>query len=88
MAIKEPSKRSHNSSDPVRTLQMSDSLDVNQRIGNLLQGSLTNASSIASLLRDFLRKSYSYSKSQGHISLVLAVAFAVTFLMQVCSVPS
>ncbi|EOX96474.1 GRAM domain family protein, putative isoform 2 [Theobroma cacao] len=83
VATKEPSERSHNLSDPVRTLRMSDSLDVNQRIGTLLQGSLSSASSIASLLREFVRKSYSYLTSQGHISLVLAVAFAVIFLMQV-----
>ncbi|XP_022756915.1 protein VASCULAR ASSOCIATED DEATH 1, chloroplastic-like isoform X3 [Durio zibethinus] len=83
VATKEPSEISHNLSDPARTLQMSDSMDVNQRIGNLLQGSLSNASSIASLLREFVLKSYSYLKSQGHISLVLAVAFAVIFLMQV-----
>ncbi|XVF22770.1 hypothetical protein REPUB_Repub12eG0199700 [Reevesia pubescens] len=84
VATKESSERSdHNLTDPVRTLQMSDSLDFNQRIGNLLQGSLTNTSSIASLLREFVKKSYSYLKSKGHISLVLAVAFAVIFLMQV-----
>ncbi|XWS77326.1 hypothetical protein CRYUN_Cryun01aG0251300 [Craigia yunnanensis] len=83
VATKEPSERFHKLSDPVRTLQMSDSMVVNQRIGNLLQGSLTNASSTASLLRDFVRKSYSYLKSQGHISLVLAVAFAVIFLILV-----
>ncbi|XVF33627.1 hypothetical protein REPUB_Repub17cG0184200 [Reevesia pubescens] len=73
VATKEPSERSHKNSD---------SLDVNQRIGNLLQGSLINASSIASLLQELLRKSCSYLKSQGHISLLLAVAFAVIFLMQ------
>lgn len=85
VATTEPSERSHTLSDPVRTLQMSDSLDVNQRIGNLLQESLTSALSIASLLSEFARKSYSYLKSQGHISLVLAVAFAVILLMQVFS---
>ncbi|XP_039002191.1 protein VASCULAR ASSOCIATED DEATH 1, chloroplastic-like [Hibiscus syriacus] len=79
----EPSERPHNTSGPVRTLQMFDSQDVNQQIGNLLQESLTSASSIPSLLREFVRKSYSYMKRQGHISLVLAVAFAVIFLMQV-----
>ncbi|PPR92720.1 hypothetical protein GOBAR_AA27946 [Gossypium barbadense] len=83
VATTEPSERSHTLSDPVRTLQMSDSLDVNQRIGNLLQESLTSALSIASLLSEFARKSFSYLKSQGHISLVLAVAFAVILLMQV-----
>ncbi|XP_022770172.1 protein VASCULAR ASSOCIATED DEATH 1, chloroplastic-like isoform X3 [Durio zibethinus] len=83
VATKEPSEMCHELSDPVRTLRMPDSLDVNQRIGNLLQGSLTNALSVASLLREFVRKSYSYLKSQGHLSLVLAVAFAVIFLMQV-----
>ncbi|OMO69619.1 FH interacting protein 1 [Corchorus capsularis] len=83
VAIQEPSERPHNLSDPVRTLQMSDSLDVNQRLGSLLQASLTNASSIASLSSEFVRKSYSYLKSKGHISLILAVAFAVIFLMQV-----
>ncbi|TYI69730.1 hypothetical protein E1A91_D08G173900v1 [Gossypium mustelinum] len=83
VATTEPSERSHTLSDPVRTLQMSDSLDVNQRIGNLLQESLTSALSIASLLSEFARKSFSYLKSQGHISLVLAVAFTVILLMQV-----
>lgn len=78
VATEEPSERSH---------KMSDSPDINQRIANLVQGSLTSASSIASLLREFARKSYSYMKSQGHISLVLAVAFAVIFLMQVCRFP-
>ncbi|PPD99940.1 hypothetical protein GOBAR_DD03040 [Gossypium barbadense] len=83
VATTEPSERSHTLSDPVRTLQMSDSLDVNQRIGNLLQESLTSALSIASLLSEFARKSFSYLKSQGHIALVLAVAFTVILLMQV-----
>ncbi|KAA3462119.1 protein VASCULAR ASSOCIATED DEATH 1, chloroplastic-like isoform X4 [Gossypium australe] len=80
--IEEPLERSQNLSDPVRTLQMSTFMDVNQRIANLLQGTLSNASSIASFLSKFLRKSFSYSKRQGHISLLLAVAFAVIFLMQ------
>ncbi|XVE76848.1 hypothetical protein DITRI_Ditri13aG0013100 [Diplodiscus trichospermus] len=83
VAANEPPERSHNSSNPHWTLQMSDSLDVSQRIGNFLQESLTNALSIASLLREFVRKSYSYLKSRSQISLVLAVAFAVIFLMQV-----
>ncbi|KAK8483447.1 hypothetical protein V6N13_025803 [Hibiscus sabdariffa] len=83
VATTECSERSHNRSDPVRTLQMSDSQDVNQQIGHLLQESLTSALSIASLLREFARKSYSYLKRQGHVSLVLAVAFVVIFLMQV-----
>ncbi|KAL1067207.1 hypothetical protein V6Z11_D12G112900 [Gossypium hirsutum] len=80
--IEEPLERSQNLSDPVRTLQMSTFMDVNQRIADLLQGTLSNASSIASFLSKFLRKSFSYSKRQGHISLLLAVAFAAIFLMQ------
>ncbi|MBA0863036.1 hypothetical protein Goshw_015908, partial [Gossypium schwendimanii] len=80
--IEEPLERSQNLSDPGRTLQMSTFMDVNQRIADLLQGTLSNASSIASFLSKFLRKSFSYSKRQGHISLLLAVAFAVIFLMQ------
>ncbi|GMI75806.1 VASCULAR ASSOCIATED DEATH1 [Hibiscus trionum] len=83
VATTEPSERSHSTIDPARTLRMSDSQDVNQQIGNLLQESLTSASSIASLLIEFVRKSCSYLKRQGHISLVLAIAFAVIFLMQV-----
>lgn len=83
MLTGEPLERSHKLSDSERTLQMSDSLDVNQRIGNLLQGSLTYASSIVYFLREFGLKSYSCLKSQGRISPVLAVAFAVIFLMQV-----
>ncbi|KAK8321653.1 hypothetical protein V6Z11_A12G115800 [Gossypium hirsutum] len=35
-----------------------------------------------STFMDFLRKSFSYTKRRGHISLLLAVAFAVIFLMQ------
>ncbi|XVF79759.1 hypothetical protein PTKIN_Ptkin15bG0015500 [Pterospermum kingtungense] len=83
VATKQPSERSNNSSHPVRTLQMYDSLDVNQRIGCLLQGSLKNALSVASLLIEFVRKSWSYLKGRGHISLVVAFAFAMIFLMQV-----
>ncbi|KAG4186677.1 hypothetical protein ERO13_A08G058400v2, partial [Gossypium hirsutum] len=82
-ATKDPSERSHNSTDPVRTFQISDSSDVNQRIGNLWQG--TKASSITYLFREVVRKSYGYLKSHGHISVVLGVAFTVMFLMQVCS---
>ncbi|KAL1156094.1 hypothetical protein V6Z11_A08G069300 [Gossypium hirsutum] len=81
-ATKDPSERSHNSTDPVRTFQISDSSDVNQRIGNLWQG--TKASSITYLFREVVRKSYGYLKSHGHISVVLGVAFTVMFLMQVC----
>ncbi|PPR98141.1 hypothetical protein GOBAR_AA22532 [Gossypium barbadense] len=80
-ATKDPSERSHNSTDPVRTFQISDSSDVNQRIGNLWQG--TKASSITYLFREVVRKSYGYLKSHGHISVVLGVAFTVMFLMQV-----
>ncbi|KAB2068952.1 hypothetical protein ES319_A08G064600v1, partial [Gossypium barbadense] len=79
-ATKDPSERSHNSTDPVRTFQISDSSDVNQRIGNLWQG--TKASSITYLFREVVRKSYGYLKSHGHISVVLGVAFTVMFLMQ------
>ncbi|KHG10586.1 GRAM domain-containing 1A [Gossypium arboreum] len=62
-ATKDPSERSHNSTDPVRTFQISDSSDVNQRIGNLWQG--TKASSITYLFREVVRKSYGYLKSHG-----------------------
>ncbi|KAG8485450.1 hypothetical protein CXB51_021640 [Gossypium anomalum] len=81
VATKDPSERSHNSTDPVRTFQISDSSDVNQPIGNLWQG--TKASSITYLFREVVRKSYGYLKSHGHISVVLGVAFTVMFLMQV-----
>ncbi|KAK5775938.1 hypothetical protein PVK06_043894 [Gossypium arboreum] len=48
--IEKPLERSQNLSDPVRTLQMSTFMDVNQRIADLLQGTLSNALSIASFL--------------------------------------
>ncbi|MBA0736371.1 hypothetical protein Gogos_009933, partial [Gossypium gossypioides] len=69
VATEDPSERSHNSTDPVRTFQISDSSDVNQRIGNLWQG--TKASSITYLLREVVRKSYGYLKAMVSIIVLL-----------------
>ncbi|GKV46765.1 hypothetical protein SLEP1_g53735 [Rubroshorea leprosula] len=72
----EPSERSPNLSEPP------DSMDGNQQMGNLLDGSFIDATSVTTLLRELVRKSYSFLNNQSRISLVVAIAFVVIFLMQ------
>lgn len=68
---------------------MADSLDAtlaaNQRVDNLLEGSLASTATIASLLTESMTKFCSFVKAQSRVSLILVIAFAVIFLMQVCS---
>lgn len=75
----EPSERSPNLSE------LPDSMDGNQQMGNLFDGSFIDATSIKALLRELVRKSYSFLNNQSRISLVVAIAFVVIFLMQVRS---
>ncbi|GLT51553.1 hypothetical protein SLA2020_249560 [Shorea laevis] len=73
----EPTNRSSN------LAALPDSMDVNQRMGNLLEGSFIDATSITGFLRELVRKSYSFLNNQSRILLVVASAFVVIFLMQV-----
>ncbi|GKV12733.1 hypothetical protein SLEP1_g23850 [Rubroshorea leprosula] len=73
----EPTDRSSN------LAALPDSMDVNQRMGNLLEGIFIDATSITGFLRELVRKSYSFLNKQSRISLVVASAFVVIFLMQV-----
>ncbi|GLU00373.1 hypothetical protein SLE2022_177500 [Rubroshorea leprosula] len=72
----EPSERSPNLSE------LPDSMDGNQQMGNLLDRSFIDATSITTLLRELVRKSYSFLNNQSRFSLVVAIAFVVIFLMQ------
>ncbi|KAJ4727269.1 GRAM domain family protein, putative isoform 1 [Melia azedarach] len=71
----------------IRRLPMADSLDAtlaaNQRVDNLLEGSLASTATIASLLTESMTKFCSFVKAQSRVSLILVIAFAVIFLMQV-----
>ncbi|KAL5798999.1 hypothetical protein ACOSQ2_003819 [Xanthoceras sorbifolium] len=79
----EPLEKLCDSNGQIRTLRTSDPLDPNQRIENHVQGSLISSSSVGSLLRESMTKFCSFLKSQNRVSLILVIAFAVIFLMQV-----
>ncbi|KAL5862359.1 hypothetical protein ACOSQ4_003655 [Xanthoceras sorbifolium] len=79
----EPSEKLCDSNGQIRTLRTSDPLDPNQRIENHVQGSLISSSSVGSLLRESMTKFCSFLKSQNRVSIILVIAFAVIFLMQV-----
>lgn len=67
-----------------RRAAVSGSLDVKEGFGNLVRRNFMNATSVASLLGEYVTKFCTYLKSQSQITLILVVAFAVIFLMQVC----
>ncbi|KAH9733427.1 protein VASCULAR ASSOCIATED DEATH 1 [Citrus sinensis] len=79
----ETSERLCNADHRIRTLPITDSLDASQSVGNLLQGNLVDSAAIASLLRESMTKCCSFVKRQSGVSLILVIAFAVIFLMQV-----
>lgn len=81
----ETSERLCNADHRIRTLPITDSLDASQSVGNLLQGNLVNSAAIASWLRESMTKCCSFVKRQSGVSLILVIAFAVIFLMQVCN---
>uniref|UniRef100_A0A2P2KW37 Uncharacterized protein MANES_01G274600 n=1 Tax=Rhizophora mucronata TaxID=61149 RepID=A0A2P2KW37_RHIMU len=74
---------SNKSDDDLRTTQISTIMDINSQLGNLVTETFTSATSIFSLLVEYLTRFYSMLKSPSQISLILVVAFAVIFLMQV-----
>ena len=80
----ESSKSSFESSDHIRTQQISDSTNANQQAGRLLQENFIDATPLASWLREFILTLRSL-KSQNHVSVLAAIIFAVIFLMQVCT---
>ncbi|CAL8121473.1 unnamed protein product [Prunus armeniaca] len=62
---------------------ISESMDANQRVGNLLQGNLIDASPLTSWLRESVMKFQSSLRSQSsHLPLILVIVFAVIFIMQ------
>ncbi|KAJ9171179.1 hypothetical protein P3X46_014576 [Hevea brasiliensis] len=69
--------------DHGRLAHVSGLLDVNERVGNLVQGNFMNATSDASLLGEYVAKFCKYLKSQSQVTMILVVAFAVIILMQV-----
>ncbi|KAM3685527.1 hypothetical protein ACB098_11G127200 [Castanea mollissima] len=77
----ESSKSSFESSDHIRTQQISDSTNADQQAGCLLQENFIDATPLASWLREFILKLRSL-KSQNHILVLAAIIFAVIFLMQ------
>ncbi|XP_002511583.2 protein VASCULAR ASSOCIATED DEATH 1, chloroplastic isoform X2 [Ricinus communis] len=79
----ETSEKSSQSNDRGRIAQMSGSLDVNERVGDLVQENFTNATAVASLLREYATRFSTFLRSQSQVSLILVVAFVVIFLMQV-----
>lgn len=79
----ETSERLSNADHQIRTLPITGLLDAGQSVGNLLQGNLVDSADIASLLRESMTKFCSFVKRQSRVSLILVIAFAVIFLMQV-----
>jgi hypothetical protein len=73
---------SFESSDQIRTQQISDPIDANQQVGNRLHGNFIDATSLASWLKESIVKLGSL-RSQVHISVLAVMVFAVIFLMQV-----
>lgn len=79
----EPSKRLSEPSERPRAQRISDSVDANQQVTNLFQGKLVDASLFGSWFREFVIRSCSSLKSQGNLSLAVAIIFFVILLMQV-----
>ncbi|GMN48334.1 hypothetical protein TIFTF001_017517 [Ficus carica] len=78
----ESSKRLSDPSERPRAQRISDSVDANQQVTNLFQGKLVDASLFASWFREFVIRSCSSLKSQGNLSLAVAIIFFVILLMQ------
>ncbi|KAK4848684.1 hypothetical protein QYF36_016093 [Acer negundo] len=79
----EPSERLCELNGQISTLQISDPIAPNQRIETHMQGNSISSTSVGSLLRESMTKFCSFLKSQNRVSLILVIAFAVIFLMQV-----
>lgn len=77
----QPLERSHNTIT-LGELHKSNSVDVRHNVG-WLQGCLENVALISSQLKEHATRSYSSLQSRSQVSLVLATAFVVIFLMQV-----
>lgn len=75
-SIPEPSETSPNHTET------SHSVEVNHQMGNILQGGFMDATSITAILKELMRKSYSLLNNQSRLSVVVAIAFIVIFLMQ------
>ncbi|KAF3445586.1 hypothetical protein FNV43_RR10762 [Rhamnella rubrinervis] len=78
----ESSERLYETSEHTRPSQMSVSTNVNQQADDYLQGQFIGAFSLASWLRESMIKFRSSLKSQGNLSHIIVVIFAVIFLMQ------
>lgn len=71
------------SNEPTSTSHRPDSLDVKEQVGHCLQGHSFEAYTFTSWLREPLIKFSLALKSRDKLYLVLAIIFAVVFLMQV-----
>ena len=76
-------ERTYKSTERLRVQKVSDSTGVNHQVSNLFQGKLGDASFFVSWFREFMMRLYSSMKSQGNLSLVVAIIFLVILLMQV-----
>lgn len=83
-ATVQSSERFYEPSDHTRIQQIS-SIDAKQQVGNLLQGSPSDTSSLTSWLREYMMKFGSSLRSQNHLPLIIVIIVAVIFIMQVCT---
>ncbi|KAJ4847607.1 hypothetical protein Tsubulata_002705 [Turnera subulata] len=74
---------SDKSSDHGSRLHVSGSEEANQQGIHLSQVNFMNATSVTSMVGEYVAKFISVLRSQSQITLILVVAFAVIFLMQV-----
>ncbi|KAJ8900174.1 hypothetical protein K2173_024814 [Erythroxylum novogranatense] len=77
---REFSKRSSKSDD--RRAQISGFEDISRQLGNSMLEEFNNAPTFMSVVREYISKFCSTVKNQSQVSLILAVAFLVIFLMQ------
>lgn len=81
-ATVQSSERFYEPSDHTRIPQIS-SIDAKQEVGNLLQGSPSDTSSLTSWLREYMLKFGLSLRSQSHLPLIIVIIVAVIFIMQV-----
>ena len=74
-------EKSHETIDLRTSQALADFNDINQEVGDPLQGSLSTTASVASLFRESVLKFVSSLKCQIHVPLFLVITLAVILLL-------
>ena len=79
----ESSEMINEPSEQLRVQNVSNFVAVNYHVNKLHQAKLGDVSSFVSWISEFMGRIYSSMKTQGRLSLVVAITFFVILLMQV-----